>query len=81
MATVHLPADLQPLAGGATQLTIPAARIRDLLAELYARHPALREPVSTRMAVVIDGTIVNQPLLETLAPDSEVHLVQRIAGG
>lgn len=78
---IHLPAELRPLAGGLESLELPGARIRDLLAALYARYPALETPIKTGMAVAIDGTIVNQPLNEPLTEQSTIHLIPRISGG
>ena len=81
MATVYFPAELRGLVGGQEQLEVSAVRARDLLRRLYADYPDLEEPISARMALVIDGVVVNQPLLEELEPDSQVHLIQRIASG
>lgn len=81
MATVHLPPDLRDLAEGQECLELPGHRIRDLLAALYARFPNLEKPISTGMAVAIDGTIVSHPLDEPVSERSVIHILPRIAGG
>ncbi|MEC9341673.1 MAG: MoaD/ThiS family protein [Pseudomonadota bacterium] len=81
MPVIHLPAELRSLADGQARVELPGERIRDLLAALYERFPDLEKPISNRMAVAIDGTIVNHPLNERLSERSEVHVLTRIAGG
>jgi hypothetical protein len=51
------------------------------MAELEARWPGLRAAIEEDMAVVIDGDIIDTPLLEPLAEDSEVHFMARLGGG
>jgi molybdopterin converting factor small subunit len=48
---------------------------------LEARFPGVRAPLEREMAVVIDGDIVDAPLLEPLAAGSEVHFLPRLGGG
>jgi hypothetical protein len=33
------------------------------------------------MAVAIDGEIIEDPLLEPIRPESEIHFLPRISGG
>jgi hypothetical protein len=33
------------------------------------------------VAVAIDGEIFNDPMLEAVGPDSEVHFLPRVGGG
>ncbi len=80
MATVHLPSGLAPFAGGLESVAIDAPRVAELLAELRARFPALA-PQLDDVAVAIDGDIYSDPGYQPLRPDSDVHLVPRIAGG
>jgi molybdopterin converting factor small subunit len=81
MATVFLPRGLTRLTGGREQVVIEAASFRELMAALEARFPDLREPLGSGMAVAIDGEIVEEPLLEPIRPESEVHFLPRISGG
>jgi len=60
---------------------VQAADVRGLIAELERRFPGLGAHVETRMAIAIDGEIHQDALDAPLAPDSEVVLIPRIAGG
>ena len=44
------------------------------------RFPALDESLSAT-AVSIDGEIIQDPFLEPVGPDSEVHFLPQIGGG
>ena len=80
MAIVYFPSGLRIHTEGLEQVTIEAPRVRELLDALSARFPALSEHLGT-MAVAIDGHIYNDADYQTLAPNAEIYLVPRIAGG
>ena len=80
MATVHLPSGFARLTGGIDTIAIDAPRIAELLAALRTRFPELADHID-EMAVAIDGEIYSEPGYQALRPDSDVHLVPRIAGG
>jgi len=80
MATVYLPSGLRQFADGAESVVVDAPRIHELLTLLAERYPAMRESLE-ETAVAIDGVVYQQPGYQPLRPDSEVHLVPRIAGG
>ena len=54
---------------------------RDILNEISRRYPEVKLKALMQMAVAIDGEIVHTPLLEYVAPDSELHFLYRISGG
>lgn len=54
---------------------------RGLIAALESRFPGIRDAIEQDFAVVIDGDIINDPLLERIDPDSEIHFLHRIGGG
>ncbi len=60
---------------------VQARDVRGLIAELERRFPGLGAHVERRMAIAIDGEIHQDALAAPLAPDSEVVLIPRIAGG
>jgi molybdopterin converting factor small subunit len=60
---------------------VDAPDVRRLFEELERRFPGIGSPLRTEVAVAIDGEIVNDPLLEPIEPDSEVHFLPRIGGG
>jgi sulfur-carrier protein len=80
MATVHLPSGLRQFAAGVETVDIDAPRVHELLAALSTRFPEMADSLA-EMAVAIDGEIYTQPGYQALRPESEVHLLPRIAGG
>lgn len=72
---------LQKYTGGAASALVEARDVRELYAALEARFPGIGAVIQEGMAVAIDGDIIQEPLLERLAPDSEVHFLPSISGG
>jgi molybdopterin synthase sulfur carrier subunit len=81
MATVTLPASFGPWTGGAEQVDIDARDVRQLIRALDERFPGLGVKLGDGVAIAIDGEIINDPLLEPIEPDSEVHFLPPISGG
>ncbi|MDG2336115.1 MAG: MoaD/ThiS family protein [Myxococcota bacterium] len=81
MARVILPQALADRFGGEVQLEIEGRNVRALLAALDARYPGLGQELEGKVAVAIDGEIHNDPLLEPVEEQSEVHFLPRLAGG
>jgi len=81
MARVFLPQQLHHLTAGAAQLDLRVEDYRGLMAELDDRFPGFREAIEQDFAVVIDGDIINDPLLETIPDDGEIHFLHRLGGG
>lgn len=81
MAQVFLPQQLHHLTDGATQLDVVVDDYRGLMAELDHRFPGFRDAIEQDFAVVIDGDIINDPLLEPIPWDGEVHFLHRLGGG
>ncbi len=81
MARVVLFGSLRPLAGGEAILEIDAANIGALLRKLGEDHPGLRPQLDRGVSISIDGTIFRDAWLEPIPPDSEVHVLPRLAGG
>ena len=63
------------------QAVVDALNYRDLVSTLEDRYPELGSDTLMKMAIAIDGEIIQDPLLERLAPDCEVHFLYRISGG
>jgi len=82
LATVILQRELaRRYTGGLSELQVDASDYRELLSRLGERHPALVEAIRSHTAVAIDGEIFQDPLLEPIGPDSEVHFMPLIGGG
>ncbi len=80
MATVVFSSGLRRFTGGRERVSVDAGSIRELIAALEQRFPDLKESLGS-MAVAIDGEIIQNPLLESVGPDSEVHFLPPIGGG
>ena len=71
----------RPFTGDVEAIDIDAANIRQMIRRLNARFPGFGDFIDQRMAIAIDGTIYQNAWGQTLAEDSEVYLIPRIAGG
>lgn len=81
MARVVLVGNLAQLTGGVAEFQLPATSVQQLFRQLTELHPAIGRHLEAGVAVAIDGQIFQEPLLEPIAPDSEVFLLPQIAGG
>jgi molybdopterin synthase sulfur carrier subunit len=81
LARVQLSSSLKPYTGGATELEIEAANVRQMLQRLGERYPELRPHLEQGIAVAIDGVIYQDALLQPIVAGSEVFLIDRITGG
>jgi sulfur-carrier protein len=81
MARVVLSKSLAQLAGGQAALEIEAATVRQLMRALEARYPEMGPELRSGLAIAIDGEIIQDPLLEALEPNTEVHFLPAIGGG
>jgi sulfur-carrier protein len=67
--------------GGSDHFEIEANTVRALIAACSLRFPGLGTFMRDQMAIAIDGVFYQEALSEALRPDSEVVLIQKIAGG
>jgi molybdopterin converting factor small subunit len=87
MATVWIPSLLRPLTGGQREVTADGATVGALIDALDAAYPGLRarlrdgDRLQPGIAIVVDGETGARGLLDTVKPDSEVHIVPAIGGG
>jgi molybdopterin converting factor small subunit len=81
VARVVLPRQLAERLGADAELELAVRNVRELLAELDRRFPGLGTQLGRESAVAIDGEIIQEPLLEPIAPESEVHFLPPIGGG
>ncbi len=81
MARVILTGNLRALAGDAAEIEIDAANVRELLRALEPRVPGIGKQVEEGLSIAIDGDIIQEPLLEPIGPDSEIHFLPPIQGG
>ena len=81
MARVILTGNLRALAGDKAELEIDAANVRELLRALEPKVPGIGKQVEDGLSIAIDGDIIQDPLLEAIGPDSEIHFLPAIQGG
>lgn len=87
MATVFIPTVLRQTAGGASQVSVPGATVREVIRNLEERHPGLKSnlvengKLKPNISVFVDGEPGTIGLLEPVGNDSEVHFIPAIAGG
>lgn len=80
MPTVIFSTELQR-ATGEEKATVDAATYRELIEELTLRYGDLDRTELLDMAVAIDGVIIQDPMLEPLGDNSEIHFLYPIRGG
>lgn len=87
MATVWIPALLRDLTGGRETLAVPGETVRQLIDNLDAAYPGMRERLCQDgrlrpgLAVVVDGEVSRQGLRRRLDEGSEVHFLPALSGG
>ena len=88
MAVVWIPSLLQGLTGGAGTVTVPGATLRQVIENLDARYPGLKERLldeqgRLRMEIVaaIDGATSHLGLIEPVGEDTEIQFIPAISGG
>jgi molybdopterin converting factor small subunit len=87
MAIVFLPAMLQPLTGGVSQVRVAGRTIRTIINNLEERFPGVKErllqdgDLRPDVAIAVDGEMGLDGLAEQVGEDSEVHFIPPISGG
>lgn len=81
MARVVFSATLKPYTGGRGEVEVDATDIRRMLNALGAAYPKLKPILDQGVAVAVDGEIYRDAWFQPIRPDSEVHILPRLAGG
>lgn len=81
MAEVHLWSGLRALADGQEVVELPGETVGQILDALVAAYPGLDPALKRGVSVAVDGQIVPNNRNHPVAPDSEVFLLQKLAGG
>lgn len=71
----------QQFTGGVMEIEVPGRTVRHLIRALEARFPALAGRLEGDIAVVIDGDVHQNALLEEVDEDAEVAFIPPIGGG
>lgn len=88
MAKVHFTSHLRHVAPS-EPVEAAGATVADVLADVFARHPAVRgyvlddqDRVRLHIAVFVDGAHVRRNILAApVTPKSEVYVLQALSGG
>ena len=80
MIQVVIPSGLRGFTG-TERVVLAAPDVRGVVKELDARFPGFAERLGPRLAVAIDGEIVQDPWLEPVPAGSELHFLPPLAGG
>jgi molybdopterin converting factor small subunit len=81
VAKVVLNGNLKQFSDGQTDFELDVKDVRQLFAQLGARFPELAPHLEEGIAVAIDGEIFQDALFAAIGPESEVHVIPKIAGG
>lgn len=81
MARVVLNGNLKRFSDGRSAFDLDVRDVRQLFAQLGERFPELAPHLEEGIAVAIDGEIFQDALFADIGPDSEVHVIPKIAGG
>jgi hypothetical protein len=79
--TVNLWSGLRRFTGGDLVVPVQAGTIGQMLDALVRAHPGLEPVIEAGISVAVDGEVVTDGLHRAIGPDSEIYLMQRIAGG
>jgi sulfur-carrier protein len=87
MVTVFIPPLLRELTGDAGQLAAEGATVRQVVKDLEARYPGLRDRLCVGdelrpgLAIAVNGTVSRSGLSQQVSNGSEVHFLPAIGGG
>lgn len=84
---VFIPSLARDLTGGVADVQLAGVTVREVVAELEARFPGIRErlcrgdSLTPGIQVSVDDTLTKAGLNAKLKPASEVHFLPAIGGG
>jgi molybdopterin synthase sulfur carrier subunit len=87
MARVWIPALVRDLTAGQETVTVPGARVRDVIDALERAYPGVKarlcdgDELRSGIAVVVDAEVARLGLRQPVGDDSEVHFLPAIGGG
>jgi membrane protein YqaA with SNARE-associated domain/molybdopterin converting factor small subunit len=87
MAVVFIPSLLRKLTGGASEMRVAGATVREVVDALEASHPGIKarlvadDRLRPNIALVVDGVNSREGLRHALSDEAEVHFVPAMAGG
>jgi sulfur-carrier protein len=87
MPVVWIPSLLQSLTGGEDQIEVSGATVREIIDNLDARFPGVKErlvdngQIRAHIAVAIDGDVSPEGLDQDVQESGEIHFIPALSGG
>jgi molybdopterin synthase sulfur carrier subunit len=87
VAVVFIPALLREVTGGRDRLEVDGATVRQIVNNLEAAHPGVKErlcdgdALSPNVQVAVDGHVSRLGMLAKVGANSEVHFIPALSGG
>lgn len=87
MPRVFIPPQLRSLTGGVEVVEADGRTVRQVIDDLEARHPGLRErlcegdDLKPGLSVAVDGNVSGLGVFQRVRAESEVHFLPAIGGG
>ncbi len=87
MATVFIPAQMADTTGGVREVSLAAANVREVVAQLEQRFPGIGarlqkgDALAPTLQVSIDGVLSTKGLRAAVGQESEVHFLPAMVGG
>jgi len=78
---------MRDLTGGITQVEVPGATVREVIAGLESRYPGVQDrlvedgSLRPNITVIVDGATAQKRLREPVGEHSEIHFLPAISGG
>ena len=78
---------MRDLTGGITQVEVPGATIREVIAGLESRYPGVQDRLiedgrlRPNITVIVDGMTAQKRLRQPVGERSEIHFLPAISGG
>ncbi len=66
---------------GLDEVSAEGSTVGEVVESLAKTYPIIREKLTARVSVAVDGEVTPLGLLEDVEPDSEIHFVPAIRGG
>jgi len=81
MVKVQVWGSLKSALEGADEVELQAASIREVLDQLSAAYPAMKQAIDRGVSVSVDVRMYANSIMVPLQPDSEVFVLPKLVGG
>lgn len=81
MVSVHFSTQLRSYTGGVARVEVDADSVRSLIDRLDEQFPGIAEPLTSGLAVAINGDIIPDAIYEPVPDGAEIHFMSPLSGG